>query len=245
VTALVDDLVGRNVGAIVTIGGNFSARAAKSATSAIPIVFVTGSDPVATGLVASLARPGGNVTGVTFITTELTSKRLQLIAELVPAALVNPNNESTERTAREAEAAAGIQRRRLKILKVANESEIDAAFAALLNEGVGALLIGGDAFLNSRREQIVTLAARHAVPTIYGLREAVTTGGLVSYGPSRSAVYRQAGVYAGKILAGVKPADLPVIQPTGVELVINLKTAKALGLTVPQSLLGRADEVIE
>jgi len=250
VRPLIGDLVGRGVKAIVTSGGNTGAAAAKDATSAIPVVFVTGSDPVASGLVASLGRPTANVTGVTFFTTELTSKRVELISELVPqarviAVLMNPTNPSAERIAREAEQAVQAQRRQLHMLTAASETEIDSAFADLVKRGTGALFIGGDAFLNSRREQLVALAARHAVPTIYSLSEAATAGGLISYGPSRSAVYRQAGTYAGKILNGAKPADLPVLQPTKFELVLNLKTAKELGLAVPQSILARADAVIE
>src|SRR5689334_3014012 len=250
VHALVRDLVDRGVNVMVTSGGNIGAAAAKGATSAIPIVFVTGSDPVASGLVDSLGRPGGNVTGVTFFTTELTSKRVELLSELVPqagviAVLMNPTNPSAERIAREAEQAVQAQHRQLHILTVASETEIDSAFADLVKQGMGALLIGGDAFLNSRREQLVALAARHAVPTIYSLSEAATAGGLISYGPSRKAVYQQAGAYAGKILNGTKPADLPVLQPTKFELILNLNTAKALGLSIPQSILQRADEVIE
>ena len=250
VRPFIEDLVGRDVNAIVTSGGNIGAAAAKNATSAIPVIFVTGSDPVASGLVASLGRPGGNVTGVTFFTTELTSKRVELISELVPqarviAVLMNPTNPSAERIAREAEEAVQAQRRQLHILTVASETEIDNAFAELVKRGTGALFIGGDAFLNSRREQLVALAARHAVPTIYSLSEAATAGGLISYGPSRKAIYRQLGIYTGRILKGEKPGDLPVQQPTKFELVINLKTAKALGLTVPPTILARADELIE
>ena len=250
VRPFIEDLVGRGVNAIVTSGGNIGAAAAKNATSAIPVVFVTGSDPVASGLVASLGRPGGNVTGVTFFTTELTSKRVELISELVPqarviAVLMNPTNPSAERIAREAEQAVQAQRRQLHILTVASETEIDNAFAELVKRGTGALFIGGDAFLNSRREQLVALAARHAVPTIYSLSEAATADGLISYGPSRKAIYRQLGIYTGRILNGEKPGDLPVQQPTKFELVINLKTAKALGLTVPPTILARADELIE
>ena len=190
------------------------------------------------------------MTGVTFFTTELTSKRVELLSELVPqarviAVLMNPTNPSAERIAREAEQAVQAQHRQLHILSVASETEIDSAFADLVKRGTVALLIGGDAFLNSRREQLVALAARHAVPTIYSLSEAATAGGLISYGPSRKAVYRQAGAYAGKILNGTKPADLPVLQPTKFELILNLNTAKALGLSIPQSILQRADEIIE
>jgi len=248
--ALAADLVARKVDAIVTIGGNVSARAAKNATSMIPIVFATGADPVAAGLVASLSRPGGNLTGVTFLTTELTSKRLELLAELVPKArviamLVNPDNPTTERLMRDAQEPARAKAVQLLILKARSESEINAAFATLVQRHADALVIGGDSFFNGRREQLVALASRYAVPAIYSRREFVASGGLISYGANFTSVYRQAGIHVAKILKGAKPADLPVEQPTTFELVINLKTAKALGLTVPQSLLARADEVIE
>jgi len=248
--ALAADLVGRKVDLIAASGGNASARAAKSATSTIPIVFTSGDDPVATGLVASLARPGGNLTGVSFLVAELNPKRLELLSELVPqtrviALLVNPTNPNTERIIRHAQEAARTKGVQLPILKASSESEIDAAFAALVQLQAGALVVASDAFLNSRRERLVALASRHAVPAIYEGRESAVAGGLISYGTSLTSVYRQLGIYAGKILKGAKPADLPVQQPTTFELVINLKTAKALGLTVPQSLLARADEVIE
>ncbi len=247
---LAADLVARNVDVILTIGGNLSALAAKNATSMIPIVFATGADPVVAGLVASLGRPGGNLTGVTFLTAELTSKRLELLSELVPqagviAVLVNPNNPNTERVIRDAQEGARAKAVQLRIVEARTESEIDAAFATLVERHAGALLIGGDSFFNNRREQLVALASRHAVPAIYQRREFAASGGLMSYGASLTSAYRQAGIYAGKILKGAKPADLPVEQPTRFELVINLKTAQALGLTVPQTLLARADEVIE
>jgi putative tryptophan/tyrosine transport system substrate-binding protein len=248
--ALAADLVGRKVDLISASGGNVSVRAAKSATSTIPIVFTSGDDPVATGLVASLARPGGNLTGVSFLVGELNPKRLELLSELVPetrviAFLVNPNNSNADgiiRVALEAAHAKGVQ---LPILKAGSESEIDAAFATLVQLQAGALVVASDAFLNSRREQLVALASRHAVPAIYEGRESAVAGGLISYGTSITSVYRQLGVYAGKILKGAKPADLPVQQPTTFELLVNLKTAKTLGLAVPQALLARADEVIE
>jgi putative ABC transport system substrate-binding protein len=248
--ALAADLVARKVDVIATSGGNVSARAAKSATSTIPIVFATGADPVAADLVGSLARPGSNLTGVSFLTTELTAKRLELLSELVPQAgvialLVNPNNPSTERLMRDAQEPARAKGVQLSILKAGSESEIDAAFATLVQLQAGALVIGGDSFFASRSDQLAALASRHAVPAIYARREFAAAGGLISYGPNLTAVYRQAGGYVGKILKGAKPADLPVQQPTTFELVINLKTAKALALTVPQSLLARADEVIE
>jgi len=246
--ALAADLVGRKVDVIVTFGGG-APRAAKAASQTIPIVFAIGGDPIAIGLVASLARPGGNVTGVGWLGGELTSKRLELISELVPharaiALLVNPNNPgaSVVREMQEAARTKGVQ---LPILYAGTESEIDAAFASLVQGNADALVVPAEPFINSRRQQIVALAARHAVPAIYGIREYVAAGGLISYGASLTAVYRQAGVYAGTILKGAKPADLPVQQPTKFELVINLKTATALGLTVPQSFLMRADEVIQ
>ena len=248
--ALAADLVGRKVDLIVAAGGPTPALAAKNATSTIPVVFTGVNDAVESGLVASLARPGGNLTGFSLGVGELTPKRLDLLSELVPEAkvialLVNPNNTGAERTMRSMEEAARAKGVQLPILKASTESEIDAAFATLIQMQAGALVVNGDPFIDGRREQILALAARHAVPAIYPLREFAVAGGLISYGTSRTAVHRQVGTYAGKILKGTKPADLPVQQPTRFELVINLKTAKALGLTVPQSLLARADEVIE
>src|SRR5712671_5620340 len=248
--ALAADLVGRKVDLLAASGGSVSVRAAKSATSTIPTVFTSGDDPVATGLVASLARPGGNLTGVSFLDVELNSKRLELLSELVPQArvialLVNPNNSNADRIMREVREVARAEGVQLPILKAGTESEIDAAFASLVELHAGALLVGGDPFFFSRREQFLVLASRHAVPAIYAARESAVAGGLISYGASFTSVYRQLGIYAGKILNGAKPADLPVEQPTTFELVINLKTANALGLTMPQSLLARADEVIE
>jgi putative tryptophan/tyrosine transport system substrate-binding protein len=248
--ALAADLVGRKVDLIATSGGNVSARAAKSATSTIPVVFAIGDDPVELGLVASLARPGGNLTGVSFLNVELMPKLLEMLSELVPRAgeialLVNPNNPQIERIIGDVQEAARAKGVQLPILKAGTESEIDAAFAALARLQAGALVIGADAFFTSRREQLVALAARYAVPAIYQWREFAAAGGLISYGTSLTAVYRQVGIYAGKILNGAKPADLPVQQPTTFELVVNLKTANALGLTVPPSILARADEVIE
>jgi putative tryptophan/tyrosine transport system substrate-binding protein len=245
--ALAADLVDRRVDVIATSGGG--ALAAKNATSTIPIVSLVG-DPVATGLYASLARPGGNLTGFSMLVAELMPKRLELLCELVPqvgviALLVNPTNANAERMisdVQEGGPAKGVQ---LHVLKAATESEIDAAFASLAQLHIGALLVGADPLFNNRREQLVALASRYAVPAIYEWRESVAAGGLISYGPSLTAAFRQVGIYVGKILKGAKPADLPVQRPTVFELVINLKTAKALGITVPQTLLGRADEVIE
>jgi len=247
--ALAADLVGRRVDVMISTGGTPGALAAKSATSTIPIVFVAG-DPVGEGLVASLARPGGNLTGVSIMATELMAKRLELLSELVPQArvialLVNPNNLQTERIIRDVQEAARAKGLQLPILKAATEGEIETAFASLVQLQARALVVSIDAFFNSRREQLAALASRHAVPEIYAAREFAVAGGLLSYGPSLTAINRQVGVYAGKILKGAKPAELPVQQPTRFELVLNLKTAKALGLTVPQALLARADEVIE
>jgi len=249
-SALAADLVGHKVDLIVAGGGSDAALAAKSATSTIPIVFTGAGDPVEDGLVNNLARPGGNLTGFSNLGRETLRKRLELLAELVPQArvnalLVNPTHSNAERVIPEVQAVARAKSVQLAILKAATEREIDAAFASLAQLQAGAIMIIGDPFLNSRREQLVMLAARHAVPAIYAYREFADSGGLISYGAEQTDVLRQAGIYVGKILNGAKPADLPVQQPTKFELVINLKTAKALGLTVPQSLLARADEVID
>jgi putative tryptophan/tyrosine transport system substrate-binding protein len=249
--ALAADLVGRQVDVIAAAApGLPAAHAAKNATTTIPIVFTSGVDPVEFGLVASFARPGGNLTGVGFLNVELMAKRLELLTELVPQAkvivlLVNPTNENAERVVRDGQDAARAKGVQLTTLKAATESEIDTAFATLAQLRAGALLVGPDPFFVNRREQLVVLASRHAVPAMYYWREAVAAGGLISYGPSLTSVFRLLGVYAGNILKGAKPADLPVQQPTTLELVVNLKTAKALGLTVPPSILARVDEVIE
>jgi len=246
--ALAAELVGRKVDVIVA-GGTTAVQAAKNATSTIPIVF-NAADPVESGTVASLARPGGNLTGVSMMNTELMAKRVELLSELVPhamviALLVNPNNPGAERIVREVPEAARTKGAQLQILKAGTESEIDAVFATLVQLHAGALVVQADPLFARRRELLVALASRHAVPAIYDWREFVVVGGLISYGPSRPAAIRQVGIYVGKILNGAKPADLPVQQPTTFELVVNLKTAQALGLTVPPSILARADEVIE
>jgi putative tryptophan/tyrosine transport system substrate-binding protein len=243
--ALAADLVDRKVDLIVTIG-QVTARAAKSATSTIPIVFMGVGDPVAAGLVASLARPGGNATGFSNMFLELMPKRLELLCELVPEArvialLVN-SAESQIRILQEAARAKEVQ---LAILNAGTEGEIDAAFASLVELHAGALFVGGDPFFAGRREQFVALASRHAVPASYMWRDFAEAGGLISYGVNNIAVFRQVGSHAGRILKGAKPADLPVQQPTNFDLVVNLKTAEALGLTVPPSILARATEVIE
>jgi putative tryptophan/tyrosine transport system substrate-binding protein len=247
--ALAADLVDCRVDVLVASSGDPAAYAAKNATSTIPIVFTSG-DAVGYGFVASLARPGGNLTGLSFLNPELNPKRFELLFELVPQAkvialLVNPNSSSLEHVLRAVQEAAKPKGLQLHILKAGTESEIDAAFAALVQRQAGGLVVSSDPFFYGQREQLVVLAARHSVPTIYEWRQFVVEGGLTSYGASVSAVNRQVGIYAGKILKGAKPADLPVLQPTTFEFVINLKTAEALGLTILPSILSRADEVIE
>ena len=247
--ALAGDLVGRKVDVILAVGG-VSALAAKAATSTIPIVFVVGRDPVEFGLVASLARPGVNLTGFNELLIELTPKRLELISELVPqvraiALLVNPTNSNAERSTTDVQEAARAKGVRLQVLKASSESEIDAAFASLPQLQAGALVVGTDAFFESRGEQLVALALRHKVPAICEMRGFAEAGGLISYGPNYAGWWHQVGTYLGKILNGAKPADLPVQQPTTFDLVVNLKTAEELGLMVPPSILARATEVIE
>jgi putative ABC transport system substrate-binding protein len=246
--ALAADLVGRKV-ALIMANSPPAALAAKNATSTIPIVFRGGADPVGDGLVASLARPGGNLTGVS-LADDLTAKRLELLSELVPRArvialLVNPNNARVERVIRDVQEAARTKGLQLHVLKARSESEIDSAFASLVQLHADALVVGADPFLSSRREQLVGLASRRGVPSSYAWRVFAASGGLISYGPSLTSAFQLVGAYAGKVLKGAKPADLPVQQSTTFELVINLKAAKALSLTVPRSMLMRADEVIE
>jgi putative ABC transport system substrate-binding protein len=248
--ALATDLVGSKVDVIVASGGFLAARAAKSATSTIPIVFTGVSDPVAAGLVASFARPAGNLTGFSPVMFELTPKRLELLTELDPRAtvialLVNPNDPRTEGLIKDMQEAARTKGLELQTFKARTEGEIDTAFATLVQAHAVALVVAPDPFFFSRRDQLVALASRHTVPAIYAWRDLPAAGGLISYGPSFPAIHHQVGIYTGRILNGAKPADLPVQQPTIFELVVNLKTAKALGLAVPQSLLARADEVIE
>jgi putative ABC transport system substrate-binding protein len=246
--ALVADLLSRHISVIAANGP--AAVAAKAATTSIPIVFVTAADPVKIGLVESLNRPGGNLTGVSLLSVELAAKKLQMLHELVPsvrtvALLVNSSNRNAETQSRDLRAAAQTLGLQLHVLHANSERDFDVAFAALAPLKVGALVIGTDGFLNSRTEQLAALTLRHAIPAVFQYREFTAAGGLMSYGTSLTDTYRQAGIYVGRILKGEKPADLPVQQATKVELIINLKTAKALGLDVPPTLLARADEVIE
>jgi putative tryptophan/tyrosine transport system substrate-binding protein len=247
---LAAELVHRKVALIAATGGQASALAAKAATSTIPIVFTAGADPVAIGLVASLNRPGGNATGVVLLANALAAKRLEIMSELVPKAsiigfLVNPNNASAAAEISDIEAAARAMGKQAVMLRASTEREIEMASAALIRERVEALMIAADAFFDARRNQIVELAVKQAMPAIYFSRQFVRAGGLMSYGSSITDGYRQAGLYAGRILKGDKPADLPVMQATKFELVINLRTARTLGLDVPTTLLAIADEVIE
>ena len=246
--AMAGELVERRVAVIAANGP--AVPLAKAATATIPIVFTAGFDPIELGLIASLNRPGGNLTGVSILNAELGPKRLELLRELLPAAttvalLINPNNPSAETVSRELQAVARTIGLEVHVLHASTEAELDAAFAGLTQLRASALAIGNDPFFNSRSARLAALTNRHAMPAIYQYREFAAAGGLMSYGGSLTDSYRQAGIYTGRILAGAKPGDLPVQQSTKVELIINLKTAKALGLTVPLPLLGRADEVIE
>jgi putative ABC transport system substrate-binding protein len=248
--ALADELVRRQVAAIAATGGIHSVLAAKAATTTIPIVFNIGDDPVRFGLVASLARPGGNVTGINNFIYELVAKRLALLRELVPASvrvavLVNPANAQTETTLRDVEAAARAIRLQIQIVKASTSREIDVAFATLARDRVDALFIPPDPLFISRRIQMVQLAARRAFPATYPMRDFAVAGGLMSYGTNTADAWRQTGVYTGRVLRGAQPADLPVLQPTKFELVINAQTASMLSIDVPTTLLARADEVIE
>jgi ABC-type uncharacterized transport system substrate-binding protein len=248
--ALASDLVRRQVAVIAAVGGAHSGLAAKATTSTIPIVFVSAGDPITFGLVPSLSRPAGNVTGISMLTVALAAKRLELLHELVPAPavialLVNPTSPYVEPETKDVMASASALGRQVKVLNATTAQEVDAAFAVFVQQRAGALLVSGDPFFDSMRDRLVELAARHSVPAIYQWREFTEIGGLISYGTSILDAYRQSGVYVAKILRGAKPADLPVLQPTLFETVLNLKTANALGLTIPQSFLLRASEVIE
>jgi putative ABC transport system substrate-binding protein len=247
---LVADLIGRKVAVILAAGGTEPARIAKAATTTIPIVFVSAADPVKAGIVTSFSHPEGNVTGVSLIGSALEAKRFELLQQLVPGVsligvLVNPKYPDADAQVHEVQDAAGVVKRQVEIVRASTEAEIEAAFTALAQRQAGALLVAQDVFFNSHRKLLVTLAARYKLPAIYNQREYAEIGGLISYGTHFADGYRQAGVYVGKILKGARPSDLPVLQPTRFELVINLKSAKAFGLEVPPQLLARADEVIE
>jgi putative ABC transport system substrate-binding protein len=247
--AFAAEFVQRRVNVLVATGGNASALAAKQATSTIPVVFVAG-DPVRQGLVQSINRPGGNVTGSAMVTTDMDQKRLGLLHELVPTvpligALVNPRSPGQENQLPEIEQAARTIGRRLFVAKASNDEELNAAFALLLQQGIGALLVAGDPYFDTRRDRIIAFAAQNRLPAVYHFREYAFAGGLLSYAPSITDAYRQAGNYTGRVLKGEKPAELPILQPTKFDFVINLKTARTLGLAVPFGLLNAADEVIE
>ena len=248
--SLAADLVSRQVSVIVATAGTPTIRAAKTATSTIPIVFVIGGDPVTFGIVASLNRPGDNITGITLLGSEIAAKRLGLLLELVPraaviAVLANPKNQISEPQIADLQAAARTFGRQLLVMKASTENDIAVVFAAIAEQHVEALLVAADPFFDDRRALLVSLTALHRVPTAYIRREFVMEGGLMSYGPDAPDAFRQAGIYTGRILKGEKPANLPVMEPTKFEMLINLKTAKALGLAIPPTLLARADEVVE
>jgi putative tryptophan/tyrosine transport system substrate-binding protein len=248
--ALTADLISRKVSVLVATAGTPTIRAAKAATSKTPIVFVVGGDPVAFGIVASLSRPGSNITGITLVSSETVAKRLGLLLELIPAdaviaVLANPNNPVSEPQVRELQTAARSLDRELFLLTASTESELATAFAAVEQKRMGGLIVAADPFFDDRRAQVVSLAAKYKVPACYVRNDFVKEGGLLSYGPDATDAFRQAGVYTGRILKGEKPSDLPVMQPTKFTLSINLSTAKSLGLTLPPTLIARADEVIE
>jgi putative ABC transport system substrate-binding protein len=248
--ALLADLIGRRVSVLVTTGGTAVAIAAKNTGTTVPIVFTLGTDPVEDGLVASMNRPGSNITGVTFFSNLLIAKRLEMLREIVPkaalfAALVNPNNARVALDTRNIQAAAASIGQPVQILQAGTPDELDASFASMVGAGAGALLVAADGYFLSRRQQIAVLAARHALPASYPTREYADAGGLISYGTNQPDSYRQAGFYAGRILKGEKPGDLPVLLPTKFDLIINLRTAKALGLDIPAKVLALADDVIE
>ena len=248
--ALAADLVSQRVAVIIPIGGAPAAVAAKAATSTIPIVFNLGADPVGLNLVTNLSRPGGNITGIAMMIVEMETKRLELLHELVPASsllaiLLNPSNAQAQTQEREAQQAARVAGQQVLVLNASTKHEIEVAFAALVRERAGGLLVGADTFFTSQAVLFVVLTAHHSIPTVYPVRSFVDAGGLMSYGSSLLDAYRQTGVYAGRVLKGEKPGDLPIARPTKFELIINLKTARALGIAIPATLLSRADEVIE
>lgn len=248
--ALPADLVNHHVAVLVGVGGDISAVAAKRATSTIPIVFGLGSEPIKAGLVESLNRPGGNATGFTLLTNELEAKRIGMLHDLLPGAavigaLLNPNFPPAVGQLELLEAASRAINQKIYVLKASNDTELDTAFAAFVQQKVGALLVAADPYFDTRRDRLIAFAEKNRLPTMYQFRDYAVAGGLISYGPNITDMYRQAGVYTGQILKGARPADLPVLQPTKFEFVINLKTAKALGLTIPAGLISYADEVIE
>jgi putative ABC transport system substrate-binding protein len=249
--ALAADLVSRKVDVIVCSGGSVTALAAKTATATIPIVFASvGADPIKVGLVPNLNRPGGNVTGTTILSNELSAKKLEILHGLVPATaalalLVNPDGPTANSVVQETQEAAHALGRRLLVLRASNEPEIDTAWAGVVEQGAGGLIVAPDGFFGARRDQLAALAARHRIPVMHELRSFAHAGGFISYGADTLEAHRQAGIYVGRILKGAKPADLPVLQPTKFYLVINLKTAKAFGITIPDALLIQATELIE